>query len=248
VGLEKRCPIYLLTRDTFFDWRGTGLATFATPGSAVYSNQPFATEETVNEAAALFFGGRPTKLEVDTRFHRRIVKHSEIKEMWPAFQLTQFVAPQPLGQLVSEAQIFVPKPDVISRFHTRADLISYVEQTPDSLYPLRMKFTSTIETGPDGHSTVVHRCQWESTALLRPESPRLFAKISDPTLHGVVIGTNEFSSNLWTWYPGDEELSGRVSGVKTSSLTEKAARMDLVLGDGKTVVASMPFSFYDGQR
>jgi len=240
------------TRDTFFDWRGTGLSGFVKAGGYAYSTQPFATDDTLDLSRPLCFGALPKRIDVGTKLHRLLEQRSSIFESEHLIHLTQFQATSRTDkqELVSTAQIFLPRPEVLTRLGDRSkkDVIEFIEQAPGALYGLRMTFTSRVEKAADGSTVLNHECDWAGgpdTDKLRYEQPQVYAQIDDGALHQLIIGDRKHSEDLWTWQPGDTSLNGKEENVSPGAITGESARMNLVLENG-AVLASIPISFWRG--
>jgi hypothetical protein len=211
----------------------------------------FATDHTIDLTRPFYFGALPKKIDVETKLHRLLERRSSIFKPEPSIQLAQLTVPNRTDtqKLVSTAQIFIPRAEVIARLGDRSkkEVIEFIEQTSGALYALRMTFTSRVEKAADGSLVINHQCEWNADAdRLRFEQPLVYAQIDDDALHRVIIGREKQSGPLWTWQPGDEFLSGKEENVSAQGIGAKNARMNIVLGNG-LVLGSIPFSFWHGE-
>ena len=136
-------------------------------------------------------------------------------------------------------------------------MIDYVESHPQRLRSFSMEFNSrTTSIGP-GRVRIDYECDYSGVEAVRAMtvgSQRSLAKFllfRDPalqlamfrTLEPVAFGGEEQSSLIGHRPDGGPFASGRISNVAAKGVANRSSTLEILLGDRKTVIASMPINY-----
>ena len=242
-------------RGVFIDWKGSNLVSLVPAGGQIFTERPLGRTPR-GEVRDLFYGARPTRLEVATMVGldpqllppagHPLLLRAALQERFdnPDAPVT-VPGEMPVGR--SSVQVYVPIGAALNEFiatnPSRGALIEWLEGHPDLLRPFAMTFDSRVT--PDGANlAVTYELRYASPAFAGPPAqPAFFLRFSDPELHGRLF--RRPSPLPVARSDGAETVLGASLTVPRSRVASRAARLEVVLRNG-AVVAALPVTYTVG--
>ena len=235
------------SRGVFIDWKGSNLVSTVLPGGQIFTERVLGRTPT-SGTRALFYGARPTRLDVATMVER--APATDIPGAHPLLRLAaqenfsdDYERPVtvpgevPVGR--NEVQVYVPVGPELNQFAatnpSRSALIEWLESHPGLLRPMAMTFDSRA-TPSGANLAVSYEVRYRLPGMA---GGGLFLRFSDPELHNRLFNR-----------PGPVPVAGAEGEtVLRASLTiprarvaSRTARLEVVLANG-ALVAALPVTY-----
>jgi len=224
------------TSGLFVDWNNTSLRGFVKPNETNYVMTTYEFPKFKSEKATLWYGSKPSKLEVDTvSYDPKIV--------------TQASTPK----LETVAKTSAPL-ELLDRIRSESELMTAAASSPQILQNISMKFSSSID-----HKAKVIRysCSYEiMPTVLSGWGGEYLLGFDDPKLNLAMFGTDGpvafAQGNLYKFVSSDQREfeRGRNSFVFSSELSKNEEETSIKSGLLKFyspfgfAVAQLPVRYY----
>lgn len=238
----------------FVDWRGSGLISFVPPKKIFYSTGP--ATSLGSKKQLFFYGARPHVITVPTA--RPLAMLGPAGASWAARSgagpfLRAFVlkpGARPVASGDTSALLYLPTN--VSLLAGLADkklslraLIKRLEAAPDELGAFGMTFANRVTAAPDGRLAVSWECRYTLPKLERSGSPPFYLRFSDSDLHRRMVGRSDPLPVIG--WGGEAEFKAALPPLDPARLAARQAKLQVLLADRRTVIASIPIS-YSGPR
>ncbi len=249
---------YHASRGVFIEWRNVGLRTTVPPNQDAFVTNPTAGHTATVRPYRLYYGARPSYISVQT--------WASADGLTPglggsAFRFVPFRRAaywqggdgEPEAPAVpgagSAALVYIPvDPSFLAGFAGRPltprRLIEWLESNPGQLRPFGATFESRPTGDAAGRSTIVYELRYRMPALARSATPLFYLRFSNRALQRLIFerlepfpiaGASGEETVLRAVVPAPGDSQGRAIVC--------IGRLDILLGDGRTVIASLPVTY-----
>ncbi len=252
-------------RAVWISWKAAGLEGFVAPGRDIYTITPFEDDRRIGRSEALYYGSLPRLTHARTIIHtdsdrvaeappgliRAAFTPEEAADDTAAARFRVFIPVAATGQDEAsqlKAILAAPEPERRSRF------TAFVESHPGLLNTVAMSFTYRVVRDGRGGASLAYQCDYRVGDGIWTARPReagddglsLHVRFSDPALQRLMFGDRPESVDLRTWTGqkwADKHLHGEASNIPVSRLRRQASTVDILIGNGRTLVGSMPLAY-----
>jgi hypothetical protein len=237
--------VHNLGRGMFFDWQGSGLSSAIPPGQTIYTTAP--ASRLALKTRLFFYGARRSFIVVPTAF--RTASFGPAAAPWaarsgpgPFRRAFALPAEAAVESGESGALLYVPTDlsflvDFARHPMSLRKLIERLEASSDQLRPFGMTFANQVTAAPDGRLTVAWRCRYALPNLGR--AGLLYLRFSDPDLHRRMFKDDKpFAIAAW-----NAEFEASLPPLDPGRLAARSTKLQILLPDRKTVIASIPISW-----
>lgn len=229
------------------DWRGSGLKSPIPRGQLIYTtgSAPFR-----HKTQRFFYGARKSWIEVPTAARVALfgTGGSTLGARSGAGPFARALAWKPAAAPVessdNEALLYLPTdPSLLTELARGPwSLRKVIERLEAAqLHPFGMTFANRVAAGPDGRLTVAWECRYILPKLQRSGRPLFRLRFSDRDLHRRMFGRSD--PEPVTGYGGEAEIKAQLPPLEPGQLATRAAKLEVLLGNSKIVLAAIPISF-----
>ncbi|HMG48132.1 MAG TPA: hypothetical protein VK614_11805 [Allosphingosinicella sp.] len=240
------------SRGVWVEWRGAGLSSVIPPGRTIFRTSPLAGRPR-RRIYPFFYGARPNEMAVATV--------AALERPLP-----DWLAPAPAAALLrraaywqdagrapaaragsNESLVYLPVARGLVDGFVRdsrplAQLIESLERYPNLLQPFGMTFNDRVAVDGRGRTSISYLCRYRLPAAGRTDLPTFYLRFSDAALHRLMFRQGE-PLRIDGWGGGETVLEASVAAPGRGRLAARNARLEVLLGDRRTVIASLPVAF-----